>query len=483
MIVLHAAAELFPHVKVGGLADVMGALPLALSKEYVLVRLLLPAYPALKEAAHIYGIAASFPNLLGSGPANLLLADVPGSVPVYLLDAPGFFERQGGPYDDHGDSHRRFAALSWVAAQLALNGDSEGIRPEVVHVHDWQTALTPVFIKLSGNERRPKTVLTVHNLTYQGIYPRQVMDEIWLPREAFHMNGAEYFGNINFLKAGLAYADKITTVSPTYAKEIQTPEGGCTLEGILQRRSDDLVGILNGVDELVWNPAKDPHLRTPFSPANLKLNKGYNKKVFQREMSLNEDANAPLFGIVSRFDAIKGLDLVIPNIDYMVSMGAQLVVIGRGDYGLESAFNDAAARHPGSVVTFVGYSEGKAHRLMAASDVLLMPSRSEPCGLTQLYAMRYGVLPLVRKTGGLADTVVDVTPETLADGTATGFVFFDPAPWHLGKAITRAVTLFKEEPETWEKIQLNAMAQHFTWTQSARSYAELYKDLVNKDSE
>jgi len=480
MRVLHAAAELFPHVKVGGLADVMGALPSALSKEGVHVRLLLPAYPALKEAAHIYGTAASYPNLMGSGPAWLLLADVSGSVPVYLLDAPGFFARPGGPYDDYGDSHKRFAALSWVTAQLATDGDPEGMRPDIVHVHDWQTALTPVFINMSGSEYRPKTVLTVHNLAYQGVFSKNVIDEIWLPREAFHMNGAEYFGNINFLKAGLAYSDKITTVSPTYAKEIQTKEGGCTLEGILRRRSNDLVGILNGVDELVWNPAKDPHLRTSFSVANLKLNKGYNKKVFQREMGLDEDANAPLFGIVSRFDAIKGLDLVIPNIDYLVSMGAQLVVIGRGDYGLEAAFNEAAGRYPGSVATFIGHGEDKAHRLMAASDILMVPSRSEPCGLTQLYAMRYAALPLARKTGGLADTIVDVTPETLEDGTATGFLFFDADSWHLGKTITRAISLYKSEPDVWKKIQLNAMAQHFTWARSAESYVALYKDLLGK---
>jgi starch synthase len=480
MIVLHAAAELFPHVKVGGLADVMGALPLALSKEGVMVRLLLPAYPALMKVAQIYGTAATFPDIMGSGPARLLLADVPGSVPMYLLDAPNFFARDGGPYDERGDNHRRFAALSWVVALLALNGDAEGFRPDIVHVHDWQMALKPVFISLSRKEKRPKTVLTIHNLTYQGVFPRQVMDEIWLPREAFHMHGAEYFGQINYLKAGLAYADRITTVSPTYAKEILTKEGGCNLEGILRRRSNDIVGILNGVDELVWNPAKDSHLRTAFNQKNLKLNKGYNKKVFQQEMMLNEDAKAPLFGVVSRFDSIKGLDLVISNIDYMVSTGAQLAVIGKGDPGIESAFNEAANRYPGSVAVHIGHDEGKAHRLYAASDMLLTPSRSEPCGLTQLYAMRYGAPPIARKTGGLADTVVDVTPETLKAGTATGFLFFDPDSWHLGEAITRAISLFKSEPKVWEKIQLNAMYQHFTWTRSAQQYAAFYSETLNE---
>jgi starch synthase len=478
MKVLHAAAEIFPHVKVGGLADVMGALPLALRKENVDVRLLLPAYPALMKVARIYGIAAEFPDLMGGGPAKLLLADVPGSVPIYLLDAPGFFARDCGPYDDWGDSHRRFAALAWVVAQIGLYGDVEGMRPDVVHAHDWQTALAPVFINLANSEYRPKTVLTVHNLTYQGVFPRQVLDEIWLPREAFHMNGAEYFGQINFLKAGLSYANKITTVSPTYAKEIQTKDGGCTLEGTLQRRSADLVGILNGVDEVIWNPSKDSHLRTAFTTKNLKLNKGYNKKVFQYEMSLNEDPNAMLFGIVSRFDSIKGLDLVLPNIEYMISMGAQLAILGRGDYHLESAFNGFVAKYPGSVAIFIGHDEGKAHRLMAGADVLMVPSRSEPCGLTQLYAMRYGTLPLVRKTGGLADTVIDTDFKTLEDGTATGFIFFDAESWHLGEAITRAIRLYRSEPEEWHRLQLHAMSQHFTWELSAKQYVGLYRELL-----
>jgi starch synthase len=365
-------------------------------------------------------------------------------------------------------------------AQLALNGDAEGFRPDIVHIHDWQLSLAPVFMRLSGSENRPKTVLTIHNLAYQGVYPRNIIDEIWLPREAFHMHGAEYFGQINFLKAGLAYSDKITTVSPTYAKEILTKEGGCNLEGILQRRSDDIVGILNGVDELIWNPAKDPHLRTSFNLKNLKLNKGYNKKVFQQEMMLNEDAKAPLFGIVSRFDNIKGLDLVISNINYLISIGAQIAVIGRGDPVIQSAFNEAVNRYPGSVALYVGHDEGKAHRLLAASDMLLVPSRSEPCGLTQLYAMRYGALPVVRKTGGLADTVVDATPETIKAGTATGFSFFDPDSWNLGEAITRAVSLYKSEPALWTKIQLNAMSQHFTWTRSAQQYAAFYKEMLNE---
>jgi starch synthase len=321
-------------------------------------------------------------------------------------------------------------------------------------------------------------VLTVHNLAYQGMYPRHLLDDIWLPRECFHMNGAEYFGQINFLKSGLAFADRITTVSPTYAKEIQSKEGGYTLDGMLRRRAGDLVGILNGVDEVVWNPAKDPHLRTAYNAKNLKLNKGYNKKTFQAEMGLAEDPKAPLLGVVSRFDAIKGLDLIIPNIDYIVSLGAQMAILGRGDYGMEMAFEDAVRRHPGYVSVYRGHDEGIAHRLIAASDILLVPSRSEPCGLTQLYAMRYGTLPLGRRVGGLADTIVDASPEAIDAGTATGFLFFDPSSWVLGESITRAISLYKGSPDIWRKIQLNAMGQHFTWGRSAKQYVDLYRALA-----
>ena len=478
MKALHIAAELFPHVKVGGLADVMGALPLALGKEGIYARLLLPAYPALMQVAKVYSEEAQFPDLMGSGPAKLLLADVPGSVTVYLLDAPGFFARDGSPYDDHGDTHRRFAALSWVAAQLAINGGADGMQFDILHAHDWQTALAPIFANFLHGNHRPKTVLTVHNLAYQGVFPRHILDEIWLPKEAYHLNGAEYFGQINFLKGGLAYADAITTVSPTYAKEIQDKEGGYTLDGMMQHRSSDLHGILNGVDEQVWNPAKDQHLQTPFSKKDLKKAKAYNKKKFQNEMGLGENVNSPLFGVVSRLNAIKGLDMVLANIDHLVSNGAQLVVIGKGDGDFESAFCEAASRYPGSVAVYVGYDEGKAHRAMAASDILLVPSRSEPCGLTQLYAMRYGALPIGRKTGGLADTIVDISEETLKDGTATGFLFIDADSWHLGEAITRAIELYKNEPKIWHSVQLQAMGRHFTWANSALQYVALYKSLV-----
>jgi starch synthase len=478
MKILHAAAELFPHVKVGGLADVMAALPQALNNEGATVRLLLPGFPALAGAMRAYGAVAEYQDLMGGGPARLLAGEIAGTVPVYLLDAPGFFDRGGGPYDEWGDSHRRFAAFSWVAAQLALGGDGEGFRPDILHVHDWQTALAAAYLKFSGWDRKPAVVLTVHNLAYQGVYPRHLLDDIWLPRECFHMNGAEYFGQINYLKAGLAFADRIVTVSPTYAKEIQSREGGYTLDGMLRRRAGDLVGILNGVDEVVWNPAKDQHIRTPFTAKSLKLNKGYNKKKFQEEMGLAEDAKAPRFGVASRFDAIKGLDLVVPNIDYMVSMGAQLAVIGRGDGGMESAFGAAAGRHPGSVALFTGHDEGRAHRLIAASDVLLVPSRSEPCGLTQLYAMRYGALPLARRVGGLADTIVDASPEAMEAGTATGFLFFDPTSWVLGEAITRAASLYRGVPAAWRRMQVCAMSRRFAWAESARSYVELYRDLA-----
>jgi len=480
MKVLFVAAELFPYVKVGGLADAMGSLPMALNKEGVDVRLLLPAYPAVKKAARIHDTAATFDDLMGGGPASVLLADISGSVPVYLLDAPAFFAREGGPYDDHGDSHRRFAALSWAAAHLGVHGDAQGIKFDIVHSHDWQTAIAPIYIKFSFQGKKPKTVVTIHNLAYQGVFPKTLLGEIWFPREAFHLDGAEFFGQINFLKGGLAYADKIVTVSPKYAEEIKTKEGGWDLDGILRTRAADLKGILNGVDELVWNPAKDSYIRTPFSAKNLKKPKAYNKKVFQEEVGLNQEPNAPLVCVVSRLNDIKGIDLILPNIDYMISTGAQFAIIGKGDYNLESAIDWACGRHPRSVAAYFGYDEGKAHRAIAASDILLVPSRSEPCGLTQLYAMRYGSLPIARATGGLADTIVDITPETLQDGTGTGFLFSDPDSWQLGETITRALDLYRTKPKVWEKIQLRCMGQHFTWESSAKQHAALYSGLMKQ---
>ena len=473
MKILFVASELFPYVKTGGLGDVMAALPRALRSLGADVCLLAPAYPALRSAVEIQGEAAFLPDLMGGGPARILRAEAPG-LPLYLLDQPAFFDRPGDPYSHPEDLAHRFAALAWAAAHLGRTGDAEGWRPDLLHGHDWPTGLMPAYVAY-GAGPRPATVMTIHNIAFQGRFPASMLSDLRLPRSAFTLEGVEFHGDISFLKAGLRLADRLTTVSPSYAEEIQR-FGGYGLEGLLAYRRQDLLGILNGVDRTVWNPARDPHLLSSYD-LNHPSRRQPNRPDFQRRLGLAEDPAAPLFITVSRLDPLKGLDLVLENVDHLVDRGAQLAVIGTGDSHAEGAFRQAALRHPGRVAAFIGYDEGLAHKAFAAADVLLVPSRQEPCGLTQLYAQAYGALPLVRRTGGLADTVVSVTPTTLADGTATGFQFDLPNGWALGEAINAALELF-QDPLTWRRVQRRGMAAEFGWEGPARAYLELYQSAI-----
>ena len=475
MKILHVATELFPHVKVGGLGDVMAALPNAQRALGADARLMLPGYPALLEAVRDQEPACGFEDLLGQGPARLLRGRTPAGVPIYLLDHPGLFGREGGPYLEYGDSHLKFAAFSWAAAQFGRSGDAAGWRPDVVQAHDWQTGLIPAYYAQDGGPA-PSTVMTIHNISYQGLYPAEVMPSLWLGPGIFHPGGAEFYGQINFLKAGLAFADKVTTVSPTYAREIQLPEGGCGLEGLLAHRHRDLSGILNGVDHKVWNPAASPHLACHYDARQLS-GKKVCKNLMQREAGLDEVAEDPLFCVVSRLAEQKGLDLVLENVAYLIQLGAQLLVLGTGDPVLEEGFKAAAQAHPGRVAAILSYDEGLAHRILAGADVILVPSRQEPCGLTQLYGLRYGALPLVRRTGGLADTVVDTNAHSMMDSTATGFMFKEPTSWILGETIGRATRLYREEPKAWSAVQRHAMAQNFSWKTSAQEYLDLYASI------
>ena len=475
MDILFVASELFPYVKVGGLGDVMAALPRALRAQGADVRLLLPAYPALRAAVEIQGETAAFPDLMGGGPARILRAQAPG-LPLYLLDQPGFFDRPGSPYGYSDDLARRFAALAWASAHLGRKGDAEGWRPQVLHGHDWPAGLMPAYVAY-GAGPWPATVMTIHNIAFQGRFPASMLDDLWLPRRAFTPEGVEFLGDIGFLKAGLKLADRLTTVSPTYAREIQQA-GGHGLESMLAQRNGTLRGILNGVDHLIWNPAKDPHLVSHYDLKH-PVRRTPNRPDFQRRMDLQEDPDALLFAAVSRLDPLKGLDLVLDNVDHLVAQGAQLAVIGTGDFQEEEAFRQAALRHPGRVAVFIGYEEARAHQAFAGADVLLVPSRQEPCGLTQLYAQAYGAIPLVRRTGGLADTVVGVSPETLADGTATGFQFDEDNGWALGEAINRTLALF-HDPAAWRQIQRRGMAAEFGWEGPARDYLDLYATIPLK---
>jgi starch synthase len=473
--ILFVASELFPYVKTGGLGDVMAALPRAMRALGADVRMLLPAYPALRDAVELQGEVASFPELMGGGPARILRAEAPG-LPLYLLDQPAFFDRTGSPYGHPEDLARRFAGLAWAAAHLGRTGDGQGWRPQVLHGHDWPTGLMPAYVAYGGGPR-PGTVMTIHNIAFQGRFPASLLYDLDLPRHAFTPQGVEFHGDLGFLKAGLQLADRLSTVSPTYAREIQQA-GGHGLEGLLAHRHESLSGILNGVDRDVWNPARDANLisRYDLKHPSRRLP---NRPDFQRRMGLQEDPAAPLFVAVSRLDPLKGLDLVLDNVDHLVASGAQLAVLGTGDFHAEAAFRQVAQRHPGRVAVFIGYDEALAHRAFAAADVVLVPSRQEPCGLTQLYAQAYGALPLVRRTGGLADTVVGVTPETLAEGTATG-ILFDPANgWALGEAINRTLALF-QDPSAWRQVQRRGMLAEFGWAGPARAYLDLYATIPAK---
>lgn len=475
MRILFAGTELFPHVKVGGLADVMAALPKALRNLGVDARLLLPGFPTLMQAVAPLEPVLALGDLMGGGQARVLLGRSPAGLPLYLLDQPWFYGH-GAPYEAGGDMPLRFGALAWAAAHLGRHGDAQGWKPDLVHAHDWPTALAPAYLALEEGPR-PRTVLTIHNLAYQGLFPADLLAPLGLPAASFHPEGLEFYGKLGFLKAGLVYADRLSTVSPTYAQEILGPEG-LGLEGLLQRRNGRLRGILNGVDDEVWNPSTDPHLPGSFGPSDLAA-RAAGKLELQRELGLRQDADQPLFAIVSRLAAQKGLDLVLEAQGWFAAQNTQLVVLGQGDPELEARFLAAARLHPSRVVARIGFDEGLSHRIYGGADAILVPSRQEPCGLTQMYALRYGALPVVRATGGLADTVVDATPEAIRAGRATGFVFQEARPEALIGALERALTLYRDQRGTWVELQKRGMAQDFGWGRAAREYLELYEELAS----
>lgn len=472
MRVLSVAAEIFPYVKVGGLGDVMAALPKALRRLGVDVRVMLPGYPVLQESLAGLEPVKAYADLMQAGPARILLGEAEGGVPIYLLDHPGLFAEEAGPYDDWDQAHRRFAALSWAAADLAREGEAHGWKADILHAHDWPAGLAPAYLAL-GPEPRPCSLMTIHNIAYQGNFSPSVLGEVWLPPEAYAVEGAEFMGRLSFLKAGLHFADRLGTVSPTYAWEVQQPGGGRGLEGLLAQRSRDFSGILNGIDTEVWDPATDPHLLVDFDASSLDR-RVLDTAALRMELGLEENPVAPLFGVVSRMEAIKGLDLILPNLEHLVELGAQFALVGSGDPNLEKAFLQAADRHPGRIAVRIGYNEGLAHRMYAGADVLMVPSRSEPCGLTQMYAFRYGCLPLVRRTGGLADTVVDAE-----DHDGNGFLFGPEDPWDLGQAIDRACAVYRGNQTWWREMQARGMALDHSWDISARRYIDLFQEMMD----
>lgn len=482
--VLSVASEAYPLIKTGGLADVVGALPGALAPLNIEVRTLLPGYPSVMDHVAAATLAHRWPGFFG-GSATLVSAEVAG-LKLLLLDAPHLFRRTGGPYQDSDgndwpDNATRFAALASAAAQVG-DGLMDSYRPDIVHAHDWQAALVPVYLRFApGRSARrppPATVLTVHNLAFQGQFPASLLEKLQLPVAAFTMNGVEYYGRIGFLKGGLALADRVTTVSPTYAEEIQGSEMGMGLDGLLRHRSDVLSGILNGIDPDVWNPATDTCLPARYDVTRL-ADRARNKKALRERFGLNDDESGPLVAVVSRLTWQKGMDLLLAGLPDLLAQGGQLALLGAGDAALQTGFATAAARHSGRIGAVIGYDEDLAHLLQGGADVILVPSRFEPCGLTQLYGLRYGSVPVVARVGGLADTVIDANDAAVAAGVATGFQFMPVTADAFRVALTRAGRTFRDKA-AWRLLQERGMAADVSWRGPARRYAELYKALASK---
>lgn len=478
MNVLFVSPEVYPLVKTGGLADVAGALPLALGSLGADVRVLLPAYRGVRaHSALTSGSArlAEIPELFG-GPAQVWEATCKNGLRVLLLDAPHLYDRDGGPYldtfgRDWPDNDVRFAALSLVGARIA-NGLLGDWRPSIVHVHDWQAA--PTLAYLNAEPAPVKTVLTIHNLAFQGVFAGERLSVLGIPERLNSVDGMEYYGHVSFLKAGIQLADAITTVSPTYAQEILSPAEGMGMQGVLLGRQAALSGIVNGVDVDVWNPATDPLLPHHYDVNDLG-GKERNKTALQQELGLEERSDIPLFAVVSRLSDQKGLDLILACAPQIIANG-QLAVLGNGDPSLEAAYAAAAAAHPGRLAFITGFNEGLAHRMQAGADVVMVPSRFEPCGLTQLCGLRYGTLPFVSRVGGLADTVIDANEAALTDGVATGFVFAPVTAEAMERALHRVFSLWND-PAAWSRTVLRAMGRDVSWSVPASRYLALYESL------
>lgn len=488
--VLSVASEIFPLVKTGGLGDVTGALPLALQRiegappatgHQVQVTTMVPGYPAVMSAAAGAPVVHTFADLFGA-PANVLRTNV-GGLDLLVLNAPHLYDRAGNPYlgadgKEWTDNGFRFAALGAAAAAVATD-TANGLTFDVVHAHDWQAAMAVVYLHFHPGPR-PGTVMTVHNLAFQGRYRASLFPRLGLPNAAFSLDGIEYHGDVNFLKGGLSYADRVTTVSPTYAREITGVEDGMGLDGLLRHRAAVLSGILNGIDDKVWNPATDPLIPSRYARGRL-AKRAANKVALQQRMGLEENPDAVLVGVISRLTTQKGLDMLVDQLDDLVAEGMQLALLGSGEPDLEHAFVAAAEWHLGSIGCVLGYDEALAHQIQAGSDALLVPSRFEPCGLTQLYALHYGAIPVVCRVGGLADSVIDANEAALTAGVATGIQFWPPTPEALETALSRLMALWRDKP-AWEQVQRNGMAADVSWRGPASRYVALYRSLLAERS-
>jgi starch synthase len=476
LLVLSVASEIYPIVKTGGLADVVGALPGALAAEGVKVITLVPGYPAVLAAIEEVGCIGEYAALMG-GPAVVRQGRASG-LDLLVLDAPHLFAREGNPYlgpdgKDWADNALRFGALARAAADISC-GRLGNLSVDVLHAHDWQAGLAAAYLHYEPGTHRPAVVTTIHNLAFQGIFPAYLLGPLGLPAGAFSIDALEYYRSISFLKAGLVFADKVTTVSPTYAVEITTPESGMGFDGLL--RASDLTGILNGIDTDVWNPASDPYLAAAYSTSNLSP-RVVNKRALQTELGLRQSARAFLLGSVGRLTSQKGMDMLAHILPALIEQGAQMALLGSGDADLEVTFGALARNYPEQIAIRIGYDEGLAHRIEAGVDAFVMPSRFEPCGLTQMYALRYGAVPVVARSGGLADTVIDANPYALEQGVATGFQFTAGSATALAAALQRAMHLYLSDNQDWARLQHNGMATDSSWSAAARKYASLFRSM------
>ena len=477
--VLSVASEAYPLVKTGGLADVVGALPAALAPHGVATTTLLPGYPALAAVSKGAKVVHRWPDLLGTT-ARLLAADIEGH-PLLILDAPALYARGGGIYGDAGgkdwpDNWRRFAALARAAADLA-SGVVPRQRFDILHAHDWQAAMAPAYLRYApGPAAAARTIVTVHNIAFQGRFDADVFSALGLPPGAYALDGVEYYGGVGFLKAGLEAADAITTVSPTYADEIRRAAFGMGLEGLIAARGPRVHGIVNGIDPAVWSPHADPTLPAPYGSRTIGRRR-INKRAVEKMFDL-DPGDGPIFTVISRLTLQKGMDVLVDAVDDLVATGARLAVLGSGDAPLEAAFQRAAVRHPGRIGVRIGYSEPLSHLLQGGADAILIPSRFEPCGLTQLYGLAYGCVPVVARTGGLADTVIDANDAAIAAGVATGIQHDGVTHDTLIRAIRRAISLY-ERPDTWCRMQKNGMRADISWSASGARYADLYHSLMD----
>lgn len=480
MRVLHVAAEAYPLVKTGGLADVVSALPAAMSPFGVRSTLLLPGYPEVLQAAPHWKTLARFGPAFGASKVELIAAQIPGmDFPVWAIDAPWFFRRSAGPYQDAQgqdwtDNAQRFALLGWVASQITVDDTLGEGTFDVVHAHDWHAAMTCAYLSLRHPDRTP-SVFTIHNLAHQGLFPSQDHASLGVPSALMTQAGLEFHGRLSFMKAGLQFADRITTVSPTYAQEIATLDHGHGLDGVIRARVPRVQGILNGIDDRVWDPRGDSFIAQTYDRHDLR-GKAQCKRALRELAGLADLPDTPVLCCVSRLSSQKGIDLLLASLPDWIDAGVQVVMQGTGEAALEVALEQAAARFPGRFAAFIGYDEARAHRILAGSDALLMPSRFEPCGLTQLYAMRYGTLPLVRRTGGLADTVDDVEESKRHGRLGTGICFEGATAKALTQAIHRLLALF-ESPGEWQQVQHHGMEKDWGWSHPAQAYVTLYQEL------